>query len=252
MSAAIAHEPSLSARLTEAAPRLAARVLAEMYADPFWQARFGERGRGHARKDGDYHVTYVVEALAAGDPGVFVAYARWLREVLCARGMCSRHLAENYARLARAIDDEPWPDRDRATAILHAGVSGLAHAGGDAGAIDSERDALARAAITTMQLPPDRAATGDLGRARTDELADHLSFLADALAADRPDGFMAHVDFMAGLYTQQGVSPAHLAASLRALATAVGALPGLSARPRAWLDDAAAAVAALAGAEAAS
>jgi len=35
--------PELVARLDASAERLTAGVLAEMYADPFWQARFGVR-----------------------------------------------------------------------------------------------------------------------------------------------------------------------------------------------------------------
>ena len=58
-------------------------VTTAMYAeDPFWTERYGARGRRNADQDGDYHVTYLVEALTAREPALFVRYAVWLRQVL--------------------------------------------------------------------------------------------------------------------------------------------------------------------------
>jgi hypothetical protein len=181
----------IEAQLRHAEPRLTARVVHEMYGNPFWQARFGERGRDRSGKDGGYHLTYVIEALAAGDPRSFVEYARWLREVLVSRGMCSFHLIDNFERLARAIDDEPWTERARASAILRAGAAALRHADGDAGAVDA---------------------------ARIDHALDEVrSFLSDALAAGTPRNLIDYVVFMDGL--------APMGDCVDSLAGAVAAIP---------------------------
>src|SRR3954447_8919885 len=93
----------LVAELAREAPALSASVIAAMYEHPFWLERFGERGRKFATEDGQQHVAYLVQAVVAHDPAVLTRYARWLRSALTTRGMCSRHLEENFERLARAI-----------------------------------------------------------------------------------------------------------------------------------------------------
>ena len=198
---------TLERELAAAAPRLTERVLGEMYANPFWRERFGDRGRLHAGKDGDFHVRYLCESLAAGDHGVFINYARWLRELLVARGMCSRHLAENFERLAQAIDDEPWPDRARAVATLHTGAHSLTYVDGEPGALDQSRGELAT-----------RAAGADLSR---DELDIHLSYLADAVAAAEPTRFASYLQFLGGWFARCDRPVAHLHASLRRLGEAI-------------------------------
>lgn len=208
---------TLETLLAEAAPRLTGRVLDEMYANPFWQERFGDRGRRHAGQDGTSHIQYVVEALVAADARVFIEYARWLRGVLVARGMCSRHLADNFDRLASAIDQEPWPDRMRAVGILRAGTEALLHTSGDAGAIDAVRGSLAsETAALLYALHPDWLdRSGDLGRTRClDDLEYHLSYLADALASAERERFVAHIVFVAGFLGRHGVPIGHLRESL--------------------------------------
>lgn len=205
---------TLTERLVEAGPRLAERVLAEMYADPFWAARFGDRGRRHARADGDFHTKYLAEALESNSVIVFENYARWLRELLVARGMCSRHLAENFTRLADAIAAEPWDDRGRAIEILHAGAAALRHTAGPAGELEAMRATATDPATDTL-----------------------LSYLADALAFEQPSWFGAYTAFAATLRPNLGAelaalrrrialelpNPVH---ALAALDNAVATLPG--------------------------
>lgn len=165
-------------------PRLNQRVLADMYADPFWEVRYGAQGRLHSRNDGVFHVKYLVSALQGDDPALFVTYARWLRDLLVARGMCSRHLADHFERLADAIDAEPWPDRSRATSILRRGAASLAHTDGVAGLVEARRDVLA-----------DALAEGGPAQLRAD-VVHLLSYLADALASGSRgalDGFVAYL-----------------------------------------------------------
>jgi len=205
---------TLTEQLAQAGPRLAERVLAEMYADPFWAARFGDRGRRHARADGDFHMKYLAEALESNSVVVFENYARWLRELLVSRGMCSRHLAENFTRLADAIAAEPWEDRARAIEILHAGAAALRYTAGPAAELEAMRSTAHDAATDTL-----------------------LSYLADALAFDQPSWFGAYTAFAATLCANLGAELAALrrrialelpnpVLALAALDNAVATLPG--------------------------
>lgn len=161
----------LSEQLLQASEELSERVTAEMYADPFWQHRYGDRGRAHSRTDGHFHVKYLAEAVESTDPRVFASYARWLRELLVSHGMCTRHVAETFNRLAAAIDERGWPDRMRAIAILHAGVQALVYRDGPASQLDRLR----------VQAQPEA------------ELDTLLSYLADSVAFEQPNRFRDHV-----------------------------------------------------------
>ncbi len=94
---------NVASRLRERAQVLSARVIDEMYANPFWDDRFAARGRKHAEQDAQYHVTYLATAVEMGSATVMEHYAVWLRGVLTSRGMCTRHLDENFERLADSI-----------------------------------------------------------------------------------------------------------------------------------------------------
>ena len=149
------------------------RVLDDMYReDPFWTKRFGDRGRRHADEDSDFHMQYLRRAVDANDPDVMVRYATWLRDVLVSRGMCSRHLAENFERLARAIEAHAWDGGGKAVAIVD----------GAAGALEYRAGTAARA-VQDLRFPDD-------GR--------HLaSYLADAVARGNSTLFVDHVVWLA-------------------------------------------------------
>ena len=149
------------------------QVLDDMYGeDPFWMARFGDRGRRHANEDSDFHMQYLHRAVDANDPDVMVRYATWLRDVLVSRGMCSRHLAENFERLARALAAQDWADGKKAVGIVE-------HA---ARALDYRPGSVARG-VQDLAIP-------DGGR--------HLaSYLADAIACANPALFIDHVRWLA-------------------------------------------------------
>jgi hypothetical protein len=53
----------LSKAIRELGPELSRRAIEEMYRDPFWEDRFGARGRKFAAEDGEHHVVYLVQAL---------------------------------------------------------------------------------------------------------------------------------------------------------------------------------------------
>ena len=172
---------------------LSQQVLAQMYQDPFWMDRFGSRGRRHADEDSDFHVRYLRRALAAGDPAVLVRYARWLREVLATRGMCSRHLADNFRRLGELLAAQGWQGGDLAVAFLETARRSLAWEDGPAGRLEPELAGIA-----------DGLAAGEL----EEPARDLCSYLADAVALQRPDLFAAHFDWMQVHLLGRGVAPA--------------------------------------------
>ena len=180
------------------------RALKRMYENPFWDARFGERGRSFAAEDGEYHITYLVEALRSGNQQVLTRYARWLQSVLTTRGMCSLHLAENFARLSEVIAESGIRNPGYAVATLDAGVRALRYDSSAARAVQQEFDALlahTRGAINAPH-PNHPNVTAILGREQVARDVPYLlSYLADALALDRPDVFVDHVRWLAEYYT---------------------------------------------------
>lgn len=199
---------------------LANRAFERMYENPFWDARFGERGRSFSAEDGQYHVTYLVEALRSGNQRVFTRYARWLQSVLTTRGMCSLHLAENFARLSGVIAESGIRNPVYAVAMLDAGVAALRYDSGAARAVQEEVDALLShtpGAInaTHPNLPSVTTIPGREQVAR--DMPYLLSYLADALALDRPGVFVDHARWLAEYYTGLDIPLDHLDQALLAL-----------------------------------
>jgi hypothetical protein len=208
-------------RLLLEGPALSVRVLEDMYrADPFWAERFGARGRRHAEEDARYHVSYLVQALQAGDEKVLTEYARWLQVVLTSRGMCTRHLADNLERLARAIGEQGWPGGERAQAYLAAAVGALLYPAGAPRALQEGAGTVCDAALAALErLHPEWPAQE---RERChDALRTHVSYLADALALESVTSYFAYVRWVDDARARQGVPCEQLDALLAALARAV-------------------------------
>lgn len=164
---------TLIARIEAAANDLTDRVLGEMYKNPFWHRRFGERADKHGRQDGLFHIKYLKEALATDDANVMEQYARWLQALLTTRGMCTLHLDENFARLAAAIADS-IADSEPAVRML-------------------ER------ARTALLYPPSPARTlQDYLPRLPAELHYVASYAADALHLNQPKVFTDYVAFVGG------------------------------------------------------
>jgi hypothetical protein len=186
---------SLTTELQARAPDLTKRVLDDMYADPFWDLRYGERGRKFAHEDGLHHISYVIQALTANEHAVFTKYARWLRSVLVSRGMCTSHIVDNFRRLSRAIG-ALIPDAERARAILNSGVEALQYRDGPAAELNA-------AAPHIIDAVAPAAHSGDgWRRAEAEKL---LSYLADSLQSGRSDRFTEHARFLARYAEQRGL-----------------------------------------------
>lgn len=204
----------LVAQLEAASVRLTERVLEEMYVDPFWRERFGQRADKHGRQDGRFHVQYLQQALATGDPAVLENYARWLQQVLTVRGMCTRHLAENFERLAAAIAEEPWPDRQAAIDLLQAATAALTYPDGLARAVQLHADAVVRAAAAML-------ADDGADPSAVAELDALLSYCADALALASPQVLVNHAAWLAGFHERRGMARGRLVARLGAVRVAL-------------------------------
>lgn len=190
---------------------LSQAVLEEMYRDPFWRARFGDRGRRHADEDSAFHLRYLARAIEADAPEILVRYALWLREVLATRGMCSRHLAENFRLLAITLDAQAWPDSARAAAFVRQAQAALDYTGGDAAALQRARPAIVA------------HATSRTGPARQEPLANLASYLEDAIAFEAPAMWSAHVDWTAQWIERTTGSRELFARDLAALEAALAA-----------------------------
>ncbi|HET9623837.1 MAG TPA: hypothetical protein VFP84_20840 [Kofleriaceae bacterium] len=206
---------ALAHQLDAAADRLTARVLDEMYRDPFWHARFAERADRHGRQDGRFHIDYLIQALHAGDPGILENYARWLQQVLTSRGMCTRHLGDNFHLLGEAIRAEAWPDGDAAIDLLAAARAALVYPPGAA----PEAHAVQRHATAIGD-----AIAHDLVATSVDErrylIDDLIEYTADAIALAQPAVLARHVAWLADFLAPRGVARDRLAQALRALRTA--------------------------------
>lgn len=205
---------ALASLLDQAAERLTARVLAEMYRDPFWYARFGERAERRGREDGRFHIDYLMQALIADDATVMANYARWLQQVLTSRGMCTRHIAENFERLGVAIADERWTDGHVAIAMLDAAIAALRY---DRGAAGDVHERMSRIVADAMAAYTSRHPDAPAG---APEFAELVSYAADALALGAPHVFVDHVCWLAGFLEQRGEERAVLVARLEGLLAA--------------------------------
>lgn len=204
---------SLTAELQAHAEALTTRVLDDMYADPFWDARYGERGRKFAHEDGLHHISYVIQALSANDDGVFTKYARWLRSVLVSRGMCTSHIIDNFERLRRALA-ECVPNSEPARAVLRSGVEALQYRGGPAAELTA-----AAARITDAVAP----AADSGGSWRRNEAEKLLSYLADGLESGRSDRFTEHARWLARYAEQRGLPADYFAKLLSDMVAAIEA-----------------------------
>jgi hypothetical protein len=206
---------ALIARIEAEADALTDRVLADMLRNPFWRERFGERADKHGRQDGKFHLQYLVQALAADEAMVIEQYARWLQQVLTTRGMCSRHLAENFDKLAEQI--AAWPAGSPAVALLHAATQALYYPDSTAARRLQDR-ANTYASLAASELHARHPEWTNRSRCE-DDLRYHLSYAADALALADAQAFARYVAWIRDFLERRGISRDHLYESLDVLAT---------------------------------
>jgi len=204
---------------------LSQRVLDVMYRDAFWSERFGERGRRHADEDSDFHLRYLARALAAGDGAILVRYATWLREVLATRGMCTRHLDENFRLLAHELAATGWPGSDIATGYLERARQALRHESPDARWVQDHADGIAAALVRHVRARhPSGWKQGDErgpDAGLADDAANYVSYVADAAAFGSGETLVAHARWFAGHLQRHGLRTQQAHAFLEASAAAL-------------------------------
>lgn len=179
----------LAERIAAAAPAIARSTTDAMYRDPFWDARFGSRGRARAVEDAAFHLQYLVTSLRADDPNIFVEYAHWLRDLLVPRGMCSLHVARHFEEVGHALQSALGEDAGPAVAILDRGTRALQYPSGPANALDVARSEIAHGAARRLEsasLPPPPGA----------DMLQHLSYLTDTVHSRLVGSFVSYRGFL--------------------------------------------------------
>ncbi len=171
---------ALEARATE----IVERSFNVMYSDPFWRARFGERGEKYTREDHVHHVCYLLEAIRSGDSAVLASYAKWLQPVLTSRGMCTKHIDDSLLSVRAAIAAEGI-DANAVDVHIEAARTALRYTDLAARAVEDAAPRLAEVAHRTIAP----------GRAR--DVFYLLSFMGDAIALDNDDVFVWHARWLA-------------------------------------------------------
>lgn len=205
-----------SQRVEARSAELARASVEGMYADPFWEARYGaERARRFGGEDAVFHVRYLVQALTLERPAVMADYARWLRTLLVSRGMCTRHVDENFEGLATALSAAGFTPDTPPHACVRAGRDALRYTEGPARAVQEDAAPVARR--VAGRLAPNATVAERLAI----ELQLQLSYLSDALATGRPELFLEHCRWYAGFWPRRGFAALTFPSVLEALEAVV-------------------------------
>jgi len=212
----VSKHAALAAHLAAGAEGLATRVLAEQYADPFWFARYGETAQRRGREDVLFHLTYVAQALEEDDAAVMASYARWLQRLQCARGMCTRHLAETFARLGRAVAALEGVDTTPAVDMLTAAAVALRYTEGPAAVARDQAEGIAASIAAKLAA----AFPGAAPRAAMDATV-LVDYAVDAIALGSPKTFDIHAEWLPGFLAAQGAPPGYADALVSAVRSRV-------------------------------
>jgi hypothetical protein len=132
--------------------------------------------------------------------------------------MCTRHLVDNFERLARATLEQVF-DSAPAVEYLRAASAALLDEAGPARELQLVSERIAQTCAGEDTPPPSVGATSP--RNARAELLHLLSYLADALSLGRTEHFLAHVRWLRGFLQREGISDGQLEAWLEALAGCV-------------------------------
>ena len=196
MSCAISAADARADRILNRSAEIVQRSLVYMPGDLFWEQRYGERGRRFAHEDGAYHVRYLADAIRAGSMTVMQAYARWLRDLLVPRGMCTLHLSEHLQHIGEAaaatLGDGPEKE------YVDAAIEALKY---DEGPPREIQDA-------AIPLEAELAPLSESLRRHTRHSAFETRYLchyaADAAHRDNPGWLAAHIDWSRNAFAELG------------------------------------------------
>jgi hypothetical protein len=207
-------------------PQIVTGMMAAMDADPYWQARYGPRGRALAEQDVQYHLDNLTRAVRFELPTSPTHHYRWLQNVLLHRGLCTYHLEWTLDTLSRLLQDllpEQYPTLQP---YLQAGYAGIAYTQDECLALWPLRSAILAAVIEALLEEftprPDRLAAWVA--ARQAEMLLTFSYLLDAVERNQPALFLEHVTWMRRYLPSQGISDAILHSALGLTARQISAL----------------------------
>lgn len=117
----------LATTITERRDRITEDVVSADYARrPELLARYGEEGRAFYARDNNYHLAFLAEAVANGEPALFVDYVAWARSMLAAHGVLVEDLVENLKLLKSALERHlPGNAVEAAVAPIDLAIAGL-------------------------------------------------------------------------------------------------------------------------------
>jgi signal transduction histidine kinase len=106
---------------------LAEAVTARQYdLHPDLAGRFGPLGRQRCREDAAFHLSYLAEAVAVGQPALFADYLAWAKVMLAGRGIPVDDLVENLRALTDVLSRElPGGMATVASGVISAGLAAL-------------------------------------------------------------------------------------------------------------------------------
>jgi hypothetical protein len=199
---------------------LAEQIIAEMYRNPFWEARYGASGRARSLEDARFNLGQLASVLDLRIPDELVFYYRWLRDVLVVRGMCTQHIVEIVETMRAAVEPHA-PEGARATlnAWLRAVEGRLGYDQPVAAALGAAREAILGDAVARLDAASGRAS----GPREARDLGYHLSYLTDAFGMEQPALFPTYTGWVTGFLAARNVSAAGLRAVLEALGAAAAA-----------------------------
>jgi methanogenic corrinoid protein MtbC1 len=97
--------------------------------EPELEARYGAAGRMKCRQDAIYHLSYLSEALQAGEPALFADYVLWAKSMLAGRGIPEKDLEDNLRAIRDSLAEVlPRDFRQVACEFVEFGIAQLSHA----------------------------------------------------------------------------------------------------------------------------
>lgn len=104
---------------------LVQKIVARHYLQhPELLKRYGESGLEKCRKDANYHLTYLGEALSVAHPSLFASYIAWVKVLLAGLGVPEKDLADNL-RVIQEVLTQEFPDFPRLADYVGAGLKQL-------------------------------------------------------------------------------------------------------------------------------
>jgi hypothetical protein len=200
-------------------PQIVEGLFEAIYQNPFWEARYGERGRIHTRKDINYHLNYLVSAIALDAPASLTEYYHWVQGLLAHRGMCSRHLQDTLDHLKLQME-QMLPEKYQGTInrFMQASYDGIYYDRPASRELHARVEQIAQAtAVRVFSAPQRKQASEKTRQACTRDTLYHLSYLADADHLQDAKIFRDYYAWVTEFLSTFGVRPESLAENMAAL-----------------------------------